>query len=197
MILSLISYKGGVGKTTTAIHIAAYLAQKGPTLLIDGDPNRSALEWARDGELPFKVIDERQTTRYAKSAEHFVLDTKARPEYADLKEIVENCDFLVVPSEPDRLSLQALRGTLEALSQLKFDRYKVLITKVPPRPNRDGEQALAVLQDAGIPVFSTVIRRLQVYRSAVDISAPVYKVKDQYAQEAWRDYVAVCEELGL
>jgi len=92
VIISLISYKGGVGKTTSAVHIAAYLAQRAPTLLVDGDPNRSAMEWAREGKLPFTVIDERQVARYAKTAEHFVLDTKARPEHVDLKEIVEGCD---------------------------------------------------------------------------------------------------------
>ena len=47
MILTVASFKGGVGKTTSAIHFAAYLQQQAPTLLIDGDPNRSATTWAR------------------------------------------------------------------------------------------------------------------------------------------------------
>jgi chromosome partitioning protein len=45
MILTVASFKGGVGKTTTAVHLAAYLQKKSPTLLIDGDPNRSASKW--------------------------------------------------------------------------------------------------------------------------------------------------------
>ena len=46
-----------VGKTTAAIHLAAFLAKQGKTLLLDGDLNRSASAWARKGQLPFTVAD--------------------------------------------------------------------------------------------------------------------------------------------
>ena len=38
MIITIASFKGGVAKTTTAVHLAAYLQDRSPTLLIDGDP---------------------------------------------------------------------------------------------------------------------------------------------------------------
>ena len=59
MIITVTSYKGGVGKTTTAIHLAAYLQTLAPTLLVDGDAIRSATKWNLRSEgkgLPFKVI---------------------------------------------------------------------------------------------------------------------------------------------
>src|SRR5688572_12209066 len=101
MIISIAGFKGGVGKTTTAVHFAAYLQQSAPTLLIDGDPNRSATTWARQGKLPFKVIDERAAARYAREYEHLVFDLKARPDEEDLKALVEGCDLLIIPSKPD------------------------------------------------------------------------------------------------
>ncbi len=60
MIITVASFKGGVAKTTTAVHLATCLNEKAKTLLIDGDPNRSASGWAKRGNLPFTVIDERQ-----------------------------------------------------------------------------------------------------------------------------------------
>ena len=56
MIVTVASFKGGVGKTTTALHLAAYCQTLAPTLLVDGDLNRSALDWAKRGNLPFKVV---------------------------------------------------------------------------------------------------------------------------------------------
>ena len=51
LILALASLKGGVGKTTSAVHIAAYLAQKGQrVLLADGDRIRTATTWGRIGK---------------------------------------------------------------------------------------------------------------------------------------------------
>jgi len=63
MIVTIASFKGGVGKTTTALHLAAYLQTKAPTLLVDGDLNRSALDWAARGSLPFKVVVDILTDR--------------------------------------------------------------------------------------------------------------------------------------
>ena len=72
MIVTVASFKGGVGKTTTALHLAAYFQTKTNTLLVDGDLNRSALEWANRGELPFKVVDEKQAVKFARTYEHII-----------------------------------------------------------------------------------------------------------------------------
>jgi chromosome partitioning protein len=52
-ILTITGYKGGVGKSTTAIHLATFLSEQGKTILVDGDQNRTALAWAARGSLPF------------------------------------------------------------------------------------------------------------------------------------------------
>ena len=75
--------------------------------LIDGDPNRSVCGWAINGNLPFEVIHLHQATKLARNYEHAVIDTSARLEPEEIKELVEGCDLLVIPSTPDALSLQA------------------------------------------------------------------------------------------
>ena len=88
MIITMASFKGGVGKSTSAVHIAAHLAKSAKTLLVDGDPNRSVTRWASQGRLPFTVASEAQATMHARNYEHIVIDTKARPDPEDLREII-------------------------------------------------------------------------------------------------------------
>src|SRR3954454_3942742 len=97
------------------MHLAAYLNALGPTILVDGDPNRSVTSWARRGHLPFRVVDERQAARHVREAEHVVIDTPARPAREALEALADGCDLLIIPTTPDALSLDALMGTVETL----------------------------------------------------------------------------------
>ena len=131
MIVAVTGFKGGVGKTTTAVHLACFLAEWGPTLLVDGDPNRSATGWHRRGGLPVTVVDERVAARYARDHAHVVIDTQARPTEEDLRALAHGVDLLVLPTSPDALALEALLATLEALRGAEA-RFRVLLTMVPP-----------------------------------------------------------------
>jgi chromosome partitioning protein len=195
VITTVASFKGGVGKTTTAVHLAAYLQERAPALLIDGDPNRSASKWTKRGELPFKVVDEYQAARFARDFEHIVIDTKARPEEEDLRSLADGCDMLVIPTTADALSLDALMLTVDALEKVGSERYRILLTIIPPRPSRDGEEARATLERRGLPVFTTEIRRLVAFQKAALAGVPVYQVHDPRAKQAWEDYKQVGKEL--
>ncbi len=197
MIITVASFKGGVGKTTTAVHLAAYFNNYSPALLIDGDPNRSATKWTKRGLLPFKVIDERQAARFAREYEHVIIDTEARPDEEDLRALSDGCDLLVIPTTPDALALDALMLTLEALRKVEATRYRILFTIIPPRPNNDGEEARQMLGEQGLPLFAGGIRRFIAFQKAALAGVPVYKVHDPRAEEAWNDYASVGKEITL
>jgi chromosome partitioning protein len=162
---------------------------------VDGDLNRSALEWSDRGNLPFKVVDEKQAVKFGRQFEHIVIDTPARPAPEDLKTLAEGCDLLVLPTSPDALAMGAMLQMLEVLQAIQID-YRILLTIIPPRPNLAGDEARASLENAQLPVFKGGIRRLNVFQKAALEGVPVYAVKgDQYAGIAWRCYQEVGKEI--
>jgi chromosome partitioning protein len=195
MIITVASFKGGQAKTTTAVHLAAYFSKKAKTLLIDGDPNHSATAWAKRKGLPFAVCDERQAARYSRQYEHIIIDTQARPTAEDLEALAEGCDLLIIPCTPDALSLDALFLIVEALESIGSKRFRILLTIIPPKPSRDGEEAMAMLTEAGLPVFTNGIRRFVAFQKAALSGIPVYEVNDPKAAESWQDYERVGEEI--
>ena len=102
---------------------------------------------------------------------------------------------MVIPSTPSALALDALLLLVDALAKIGAERYRVLLTLVPPRPSRDGEMARATLEGAGLPLFAGEIRRRVAFQKAALEGVPVYDVKDPRAAEAWHDYVDVGEEV--
>lgn len=194
MIITVAGFKGGVGKTTTAVHLACFFAGlKGNTLLVDGDPNRSSMGWAERGELPFSVCDFAASVKASRAADHIVVDTEAHPDNETLDTLADGCDLLILPTTADALGLEALLNTTEALKRLSA--YSVLLTKVDSRKMATAEQARAMLESQGIPVFRQIIRQLTAYEKAALAGVPVQDSGDRMAGIAWKEYRAVGEEV--
>ncbi len=195
MIITLASFKGGVAKSTSAIHIAAYLAKKGKTVLADGDLNRSALHWSERGQSkPFSVFDQDNIER-AGEFNHLVIDTPARPSEDELKALARSSDLLIIPTQPSTFSLEALIATVGTLHELPRERYKILLTCVPPHPSREGQKAREALKKLDLPIFKGWIRRMAIYLKAENLGMPVYALKDARAHDAWSDYEAIGKEI--
>jgi len=195
MIITVASLKGGQAKTTSAVHIAAVLQESAKTLLVDGDPNRSALNWHKRKGFPFQVCDERQAVKFSRDFTHIVFDTQARPGKEDLEALAGGCDQLIIPLTPDALSLDTLFVFTDSLKRLGAKQFKVLLTMIPPRPARDGAEVRQSLLNAGLPVFAAEIRRYKAFQKAALNGVLVKDVNDPYAACAWEDYAAVAKEL--
>ena len=111
MIVALLNQKGGVGKTTLALHLAGEWAREGKrVILIDADPQGSALDWseqrAREGFARlFGVIGlardtlHREAPELARSADHVVID--GPPRVAGLmRSALLAADVVLVPAQP-------------------------------------------------------------------------------------------------
>jgi len=195
MIVTIASHKGGVGKTTTALHLAAFFQSLAPTLLLDGDETRNATAWSKRGEgVSFKVADEVQAAKLARDFAHIVIDTGQRPKQIDLRALAEGCDLLIVPTVPATLDTEGLVLTIEALTAIGASSYKVLLTKVPPLPETEGLLLRSELAGQGIPLFAADIPRLKAFEKAAAQGVPVSLVEDPRAKRAWEAYEAVGKE---
>ncbi|MDR3574423.1 MAG: ParA family protein [Anaerolineaceae bacterium] len=199
MIITVTSYKGGVGKTTTAIHLAAYLQRLAPTLLVDGDAIRSATKWSQRGGdqgLPFKVVTHAQMINHIRDYKHVIIDTEGNPTDDDFKDLANNCDLLVIPAVPESVATDGLTHTLSKLRSLGNKTHRVLLTMVPPKPRTEGQQLRDMLNAEGIPVFTAEIPRLAAFEKAAAEGVPVYGVKeDRNAARAWETYEAAGKEI--
>jgi chromosome partitioning protein len=138
--LTLLSQKGGSGKTTLAIHLAAEASRRGlRTLLIDLDPQASAARWAdRRGDRPPDVSSEHPGRIEAVIADAArrgyqlaVLDTAPHADQAALQ-AARIADLVLIPCRPSILDLDAVQATLD-LCHLAKRRALVVINAAPVR----------------------------------------------------------------
>lgn len=194
MIITVAGFKGGVGKTTTALHLSAFFAQSSDkVLLVDGDPNHSSLNWSKRGNLPFEVCSLMAAPKASKKAEHIIIDTEGHPAPEDIEDFADSSDLVVLPCTPDSLSIEAVITAIDSLQNLK--RYGVVLTMVDSRKRGTAEQARAALENLDIPVFKQTIRRLTAFERAALEGCPVYAVKDRFARIAWGEYEALAKEI--
>jgi chromosome partitioning protein len=190
-IITLTGYKGGIGKSCTAVHLATFLSDFGNVLLIDGDPNRTAINWNKRGGLPFDCVDERKAAKAIPGRDFLVIDTPARPDSDDLKELAGGCDLLILPTIPDAASIEPMMETSQALGSAI---YKALITMSPSFPNKDGQILRDEMIAAKIPVFKTMIRRSTSFAKATNQGVPIRSLTGR-DRIPWADYFNLGKEV--
>lgn len=196
-IIAVSNFKGGVGKTTTAVCIATLLAEGRNVLLIDADQNQSALLWSKAGHLPFDVLTEKASRKAMMGGnyQHIIIDSQCAPGTGESKALADGSDLLVVPTTPDGPSLAATGRLFSELADV--DNAIALVSMVPPSPQKDGAEAVEALNRADIRHFNRQIRNGKVYKRAFEsgLTLPQMGSKDR-AGQLWRDWIELKSELA-
>ena len=157
--VALIAQKGGVGKTTLAIHLATAFAATGKnTLLLDLDPQASAAEWKdhRDDETPAVLsIQPSRLTKVLEDAKSMgadvvILDTAPHSESTAL-EAAKAADLILVPCQPTIMDLRAMAKTVELLKLVGKTAFAVL-NSVPHQGAGGQEAAETIASSFGLQV---------------------------------------------
>jgi chromosome partitioning protein len=197
-IISLTSFKGGVGKSTLAVNLAGALALNASTTLVDEDPLQSCYQWAKqNGRLPMPVVlpDEVQNVDLG-APRYLLVDTEGRPKPEDLSELIRSSTWTLIPCGTSGLEIN---GTLRLITALRsadaeLGKVKVVITKAPP-VGTVGQQARDALREAGIPVATSVVRSYVAHQKAAELGLLVRDVPDPRASQAWADVLELAMEV--
>lgn len=166
--IGILNSKGGVGKTTTAIHLAQALSHKHTIEVWDADPQGSATDWAYTTEengqpLPFAVssVNHREVERKITTADFVLIDTP--PGNSQVLDAVANrSDLLIIPTKPANLDMARVWVTLDSIPATLP--AIVLLTHANPR-TISYQQAIDALTEAQIAVFDTPIKSLETIKN--------------------------------
>ncbi|WP_255632836.1 ParA family protein [Amycolatopsis sp. TNS106] len=211
----VLSQKGGVGKTTIAVNLAAVVAQTlgsdpaAPTVMVASiDPQASAVWWANRTDLDtlpfdFEQVDDRPddvaALKKREEYEHIFIDAPgslARP--AVLARAMDSSDDVVVPLILEPLAYGPTERTVLDMIQPRGLPYRIVRNLWDRRDGRtDLELTTKWLDTQGFRYTNTVIRKYKMHSTA----SAEGRVCTQYpsgrtASEAQNDFLQLALELG-
>ena len=210
MIISLLNQKGGVGKTTLSTHIASTLALGGKrVLLIDGDVQGSALDWAasRKADTLFNVVGIAKNTIHkeipslAKGYDYVIIDGPPRV-YDVAKSAIAASDLVLIPVQPSPYDVWAAKEVVDLVNEVKdtinsYRGYKkieaaFLINRVIPNTviSRDVKDALV---QYNISVLDNYVHQRVSYAETAAIGTSV--VEQDPESSAGKEITTLVKEI--
>ena len=204
--IAIVSQKGGSGKTTLSVNLAAAAEASGAVaLIIDTDPQATATQWGawRSDKAP-EVIDSAPPRVHAKvdvaksqGATFIVIDT---PPHADsaASRAVEVADLVLIPCRPSAFDLAAIKTTVSLVCLYGKPAY-VVFTAGPPRAPRMYEEAGELVRSFGIEACPHILPDRAVYRhaSAAGASALEFEPDGRAAAEITALHMWTIEHVNM
>ena len=205
MIISFVNQKGGVGKTTSAINVAASLKRRNfKVVFIDADPQGSASHWqAVESNNAFEImhlpqpVSKSDIEELSQKCDYLVID--APPAIGDItKSILAVTDLSIVPLSPSSLDVWSCKGTLEMIDNAQVENpdldVKLLINRKIPgtRVGREARDALSIFD---MDLMDTELCQRVAYIDAMTSGVSVM----QYApsSKAANEIENLCDEITL
>lgn len=204
-VTAVINQKGGAGKTTLAMNLAAGLAQRGSTVVVDLDPQGSSVQWASQGSTPFPVAvkqvqgkwDAQSLRQTFRAFAHVVLDCPPSLESHASVQALRACDLALIPVLPSPVDLWAslrLPQEIEEARRLRPQiRAYLVLNQMEPQSALSAAMTEA-LAEFGLPVLQATLRRRAAFRTAALDGVSVYQMGGRGAPAA-ADIEAIINEI--
>lgn len=205
-IVSVVSGKGGVGKTTTSLSIASYWSLTGhQTYLVDADPqDAGSAQWwlgRSPGHENLTIgkhtdLETLSRLREVEGFEYVVVDTPPRPDSEQLTAICHASDLVIVMTGIGPLPLSAAVQTVTSLVEPTGAPHACLVSMIDARRQGEALEARDQLREAGIPALEVLARHYVVLeRCASDGTLPA-EVKGDNANQVLDDIQAMSDEVA-
>jgi chromosome partitioning protein len=192
-VISFVSSKGGVGKTTSAVVLAGELAAAGRKVtIIDADPNKPVEAWARLRDLPEGlqvIVDDSaetiiDTIEDARAAADFVIVDLEGTATDRIGFAVARSDLVLIPLQSSVLDATEAAKSVKLVRQMwrvanREIPYRVFFTRVPPaireRTARDIEKQFS---GAAVPVLGTALIDRAAFRTLFSLGGTLHELEN-------------------